>query len=475
MLRENPTCGCGDELICNEEELRCDPCCRCIPQRLCAEFTATDCECDGLTDLMPWSDIDQEYYGELQCGSELAEIHVLLHYENETCYWRVVIDLFEIDELFEIGPEKQSCEYPDLQLTVPFELCTGTVRITRHDFLKLPPRLLEDDCDEQPWCGTGWCACECLCVTIVEHLGGIGTGEVCNIAYLETEPPEWAGSISGYAIDITIARDEYTGACLLGGTINGEAIEWIEVDDLTNIWVTWTLSDYTEVSVTCKECHCEPIPTCGGCCWETDPADPTMPVPITFDIVAPDCTELNSASRGLSYVFVPQLSGEQIPIGACGPCTWMLWHQPSPEGTVGGYEYDYFQPSPCGWQLQAAIVCTAPSGSQEPTATSVPCCENVQLLMAADNEFSGSRPLTDFTTNPALALYAEAAQALIDLGAFWGRVQNPSSCSCSPVTGMHAVFPIDGWVSPACTETPPYAYACCEPTICNLSGATLQF
>lgn len=224
------------------------------------------------------------------------------------------------------------------------------------------------------------------------------------------------------------------------------------------------------------ECECC---GCGGCCWAVDPEDPTQAAPIAFDIVAPDCTELDTG--GTPNTFTPQESLGTAEQGSCGPCTWMLWNDigngPPAKWSVGGEEPGDPLPSPCSWEIAAALVCLAPDAGDAPAETTDQCCANVRLLMAANNEFSGSRPLTDFTSLSELSAYADAAQVLID-GAGnlnWGKLQPPTSCSCDDVTGMHAEFDIAGWVSPACSNTLPYDYACCSPTICDLSTAVLQF
>lgn len=224
------------------------------------------------------------------------------------------------------------------------------------------------------------------------------------------------------------------------------------------------------------ECCCG---GCGGCCWEVDANDPSQAVPITFDIVAPSCVEL--ATAGDPATFTPQESLATVEQGSCGPCTYFVWNvigNGAPDRwSVGGEEPGDPLPSPCSWQVAAALVCTTPDTGEANAGTNVACCRNVRLLMAADNEFSGSRLLTDFTTLPALAAYAAAAQTLIDGPGtlYWGKLKEPTSCSCDASTGMHAEFDISGWVSPACSSTMPYVYECCSPTICNLAGAVLQF
>ena len=63
MPKPNPSCGCGEQGICNEAELIGSPCCRCVPKRLCVTFTSNSaCDCDGKTVLLV-IDANQEYVG----------------------------------------------------------------------------------------------------------------------------------------------------------------------------------------------------------------------------------------------------------------------------------------------------------------------------------------------------------------------------------------------------------------------------
>ena len=113
MIKTNPTCGCGEESACNEVELQCDPCCRCVPQRLCATFEAYGCGCDGVTAMLLLTG-DSAYTGTLVCGESSLELRVLLERDvYNKCYWRVLAEQAYLDERFEIGSGQQSCEGRD--------------------------------------------------------------------------------------------------------------------------------------------------------------------------------------------------------------------------------------------------------------------------------------------------------------------------------------------------------------------------
>jgi hypothetical protein len=303
MDKSNPNCGCGEEAVCNEAELRCDPCCRCIPQRLCAKLEAYGCDCDGLAELLQGNG-NGEFRGEIVCGSEVAEIVVLLHFENQVCYWRVIIESFYIDELFEIGPEKQSCEYPELVLTVPFAACDVTLEITRHEYRDLKPITDEsNDCSTEPFCGECRCTCDCLCVTIIRPNGSYWQGEICDVSYSDDDPPLWSGDVPcGYStpcsLTLTLSRDEYSGACLFGGSAGDDELELVEVGDCKFLAASWVLSDYTKISVRCKECSCDEgsgQPCCPDRCMPTvrppiqgnctgAPGENPMPLTLSIEI-----------------------------------------------------------------------------------------------------------------------------------------------------------------------------------------------
>lgn len=288
VVSSNPTCGCGEDAICNETELKCDPCCRCVPQRLCATFESYGCDCDGSSAFLRLNS-DGAYTGELICGSEIADIAVLLHSENQRCYWHVVSENNYIDELFEIGPALQSCERPDLILQFSFAECGGTLRITRHELRKLPPRLDEAGCPSKPFCGDCRCTCQVLCVLVSTADGTICfRGELGDVSAGSEQAPKWEGEITcgsrTFPVSLTLTRDPYTDECLFGGSIDGVDLELIPVGDCAELAASWILDDYSQISVSCKECSCDESGS--GCCSSRAcPGDSSInPLPDTLTL-----------------------------------------------------------------------------------------------------------------------------------------------------------------------------------------------
>lgn len=173
MLRENPTCGCGDETVCNETQLHCDPCCRCIPLRLCVTLSAYGCDCDGNSTLLEL-DENYEYVGAVGCGTESMDLLVFIFSEGGRCYWRVISESFYVDQIFEISPDQQTCDEPNLEFSVRFAECEAIVSIQKYALRRLEPRV-DTDCQLKPWCGSCECVCSTLCVT--RKIGGVVSSE----------------------------------------------------------------------------------------------------------------------------------------------------------------------------------------------------------------------------------------------------------------------------------------------------------
>jgi hypothetical protein len=270
MVKSNPGCDCGEESVCNETGLQCNPCCRCIPQRLCAILSGYSCDCDGNTTLLhldTTSGDSPEYPGEIACGGETIHFRVVLHFDPDTqkCYWRLIAEDYYIDAFFEIGPEtdQQSCENPQLEVSIPLDHCAATLTVFRHELRIVKPRLNPETCAEEPQCGDCTCTCECLCVTVMytQGLGRLCRGEICDQSYDDDDLPLWTGSVEcgglSKALTLTLGRDEYSGECYIGGSFGEETLEWNLISDCQSIGSSWTLSDYTVVIVRCKECSCE--------------------------------------------------------------------------------------------------------------------------------------------------------------------------------------------------------------------------
>ena len=208
MPKRNPTCGCGDEGVCNEAALDCNPCCRCIPQRLCATFNASGCSCDGATVLMYLSG-NGEYQGTLPCAGETMDIRVSLHYENDTCYWRVVSEAFYIDELFEIdGTEGRTCEDPVLEIDAPFYECTGTITIQKQLSMQLPT------VDDEEGCARVLCTgCQCFSPWLCVEYHDLDCFGVAYVYYDEGRNL-WEATINTQALESQQHQDPcYPTAC----------------------------------------------------------------------------------------------------------------------------------------------------------------------------------------------------------------------------------------------------------------------
>jgi hypothetical protein len=104
-------------------------------------------------------------------------------------------------------------------------------------------------------------------VTITEPDGTILRGEICDVSYNDCDAPQWSGTVGGRSISLTLDRDQYTGECIIGGSIGYEDADWVAVSGCQDLAASFTLGDYTTVAVACKECDCvEEISTL--CCGE---------------------------------------------------------------------------------------------------------------------------------------------------------------------------------------------------------------
>lgn len=447
MLKRNPVCGCGEEKICNEAELECDPCCRCIPLRLCAVFSAYGCDCDGATDLLEL-DTNSEYIGEIGCGGESLDLLVFIEYEYETCYWRVISENFDLDLYFEIGPGLQSCESPVLEFEVPFEECTGTIAITRYDLELLPPRT-GDYCEEEPWCGSCECVCKRICVT--RRFNGEFTHEEL----------EW-DDYSRCWEDICLIRDEYTGGCL----VVADGFDPVPVNEC-GLGFSFQLTDGENyISGYCKECACR---VCNGCCFPWDVSYEGIPFlkDLEWEISAPNCPDLDGATGTLTPVD-PQFRPE----GNCGFCSTYQNTEPSPDitgqipGLPGPDPYECLF-SPCDGHLCLELCCELESATDSGYDD---CCSRLKLVISSNTyQFSGGRPrLVDCVGRDELQ-HCEGGQ-LVEL--------SPSSCVCDPETGLSVIFDLaslgfscDEVVHSGPCEGEP---DCCVPTDCTFADATLS-
>jgi formylglycine-generating enzyme required for sulfatase activity len=157
--------------------------------------------------------------------------------------------------------EGASCRDPGGSVGVTIGYDEGTLTWAKHEPRPLAVKPDPDTGCNDFFCGTCRCTCKCLCVTIDPAFGTTVQGEICDVSYSDCDAPQWIGTIGEKVISLTLARDEYTGECILGGSIGGEEVAWTPVSGCQSLSATFTLTDYTTVSVACKECACGETPT----------------------------------------------------------------------------------------------------------------------------------------------------------------------------------------------------------------------
>lgn len=79
-------------------------------------------------------------------------------------------------------------------------------------------------------------------------------GEICDIAYSEDEGPVWEGSIAcydgTYDLSVSLARDEYSGECVLLAVVNDEELDPVTISGCgVSIAATFELYDGTIIEV----------------------------------------------------------------------------------------------------------------------------------------------------------------------------------------------------------------------------------
>jgi len=446
VLRQNPTCGCGDEAICNEAQLECDPCCRCIPLRLCVTLTAYGCDCDGNSVLLEL-DENYEYVGSLGCGSETLDLLIFLFHENGHCYWRVVSEAFYLDIAFEISPYEQSCQYPDLEFNVRFAECDATVNVRRYSLARLEPRL-DPYCELEPWCGSCECICNTLCVTRKI------AGEV------STEELEWDEYTHCWG-DICLLQDDYSGGCLIAA----DGFEPVAISECGTGLQFELTNGYDYIKGHCKTCRCL---ICVGCCFPSAVSPTGIPYlkDLEWEITAPNCPDLNGA-KGTLTPLDPMFPVE----GRCGFCaTYVNLHTPVISGKFPGLPMP--DPYECGYSPCSSPLCFELCCESEIEGAGVPgnCTSRLRLLVSSPSmPLKGSHPRASSCTGED-HLQNCAAGSIFEL--------RPVAAVCDPETGMSAVFNLAGFSFDCDTEvqTGPCEGEpdCCMPMNCSLAGATIS-
>lgn len=265
MAQRNPTCGCGEEAICNETELDCLPCCRCIPQRFCANLEAEDCPCDGLGALLTGGNPNSPvitWTGTLSCDGEEMDLLVSLVEIDGSCFWRVVSNHFYIDEFFEISSSGQPCDKPEFVVNAPFETCPGVVRIVKHELHTIPFGEDADGCiDPETICG---CRCVSKKLCIYENLDG----------YISHYEAEWDDDISGWVREdgytYLLEWNDYIDLCFFNaGSFWGEPkYDFGSCDDV-DVGFESAGGDFLQIRS--LRCGCDPT-----CCLPTFPEKVTV-------------------------------------------------------------------------------------------------------------------------------------------------------------------------------------------------------
>lgn len=445
MLRQNPTCGCGEDAICNETELQCDPCCRCIPLRLCVSISAYGCDCDGNAVLLEL-DENYEFVGAISCGSETMDLLIFIFHEDGRCYWRVISESFYLDQLFEISPYEQSCEDPDLQFEVAFEECDAIVSVRRYSLSRLEPRR-DPYCELEPWCGSCECVCRTLCVT--RRIAGEVTSE-------ELEWDEYTHCWG----DICLQRDDYSGECL----VVADGFEPLIVSECGTEFEFELNNGYDYIKGHCRKCKCL---VCVGCCFPSAVDSSGIPYlkDLEWEITAPNCSTLNGA-KGIMTALVPMFPVE----GQCGFCaTYVNMHTPTIMGRFPGlpmpdpYQCGY---SPCSSPLCFELCCEYEIAGAGPPGD---CTGRLRLLVSCPGmPIKGSDPRSASCTG-ADRLQSCAAGPIFEL--------RPTAAVCDSETGLSAVFDLGfAFECEKKVETGPCAGEpdCCMPMNCSLTGATLS-
>jgi len=446
MLRENPTCGCGDETVCNETQLHCDPCCRCIPLRLCVTLSAYGCDCDGNSTLLEL-DENYEYVGAVGCGTESMDLLVFIFSEGGRCYWRVISESFYVDQIFEISPDQQTCDEPNLEFSVRFAECEAIVSIQKYALRRLEPRV-DTDCQLKPWCGSCECVCSTLCVT--RKIGGVVSSEE-----LDWDP------VSRCWGDICLLRDDYTGECLVGAS----GFEPVPVEQCGTGLQFELTNGYDHIKGHCKICKCL---VCVGCCFPAAVSPTGIPYlkDLEWEITAPNCADLNGKTGTLTPL------DPMFPVeGSCGYCATYV--NPVPTLITGKFPgMPMPDPYECGYSPCSSAFCFELCCDSEFEGTELPgdCTSRLRLLVSCPwMPLKGLHPRS-LSCSGADHLQNCASGPIFEL--------RPVAAVCDPKTGISAVFSLAEFTFDCETEVPTGPCAgepnCCMPLSCSFSGATIS-
>ena len=285
-----------------------DQCCGVLPCKLCLEWeTYTDGIAYGTAT-----------FGGSSWTGTVGGLAFVSYWERDAygeCEYVVTLDGEEVYRA--TCYEGASCRDPGGSVGVTIGYDEGTLTWAKHEPRPLALTVDPDTGCNDFFCGTCRCSCDCLCVTIDEYAGGFYMGEICDTSY-PCDAPVWEGTIGYYDLSVALGRDSY-GNCIITLTANGEEADPVAVTGCDDMSASVTLSDGTVISVRCKQCNCEEIQGCYGCCLPVDLTQPTYPkgvlVTIPWEVVAPSCPAIN----GVSGVFTP-VDPTNPGIGPCGYC-----------------------------------------------------------------------------------------------------------------------------------------------------------
>lgn len=357
----------------------------------------------------------------------------------------------------------------------------------RREQRPLPYVKSQDGCTDH-FCGNCECTCRELCVRIDSAIATLYLDEYLT----DCEGPVWFGDLLHDAenlyIELQLVRDEYSGGCLLEGSINGSLLTPEVIDDCSNISVTFA-TPFGDLIVTCKVCECEPDGCTAGCCF---PYEENFPCGypeelgrrlkvIRWTLSAPNCPELD----GLTGTLSPETTCPHSSIGPCGNC---VCYVNDAHGTTAilGTAYvdngDSCGATPCGFvSICFNITCNPRESSAEGISID-DCCSRIKLLVLVQGSTNviGGNPV-DFTRPNECV---DAGDGLVN---FIGCAGNPGQtllyldpvlCSCQDELNDFEVVYDLSQLEFGCSEffeEGPCQYQCrdCIPINCSLEGATI--
>jgi hypothetical protein len=353
------------------------------------------------------------------------------NYESGECEFIVTLDSAEIYRLDCYGGQSCRDSSDSAEATIGYD--TGTLTWT-----KIEPRPLEyvtdpDTFCKTHFCGTCECSCDCLCVTITPNTGNIFLdvpiyGEACDTSY-PCDAPVWEGTIVGayedYVLSLTLGRDEYTGDCVIYGTVNGEEVEPQVVVGCDDMSTTITLYDGTTIAVRCKVCGCDTSQACEYCCLPMDFTNPLYPLGIMSDIPfsISGCLTYSGTFRALPGNEPCQAELIYDDVCAFGrECGTFLQTPPIAKYTETG---GVCSTTPCNTSVAYKLECTArynePGDDQN--------CDRLWLWIGAN----AMTQVGDIGETPGGYVYT---------GFSWRRVR-ADSCMCDNTDGLVASFNAD--------------------------------